>query len=135
MDIDPAIIENPYHNEVMIDGDVKALSSLYALYDGIIACVEQEYEKEETMANHGIERPHLVLYIRPSCPYCTKLINYLKKEHKKIPTKDIGRDKNAATELIRIGGKRQVPCLVINGNALYESSDILNWLKAHKNQY
>ncbi len=32
-------------------------------------------------------------------------------------------------ELIKIGGKPQVPCLVIDGKALYESSDIIEWLK------
>ncbi|QVL58382.1 MAG: glutathione S-transferase N-terminal domain-containing protein [Simkaniaceae bacterium] len=86
------------------------------------------------MASHGVERPHLVLYIRPSCPYCVKVTNYLKKEHKKIPTKDT-RDKNIEKELVRKGGKRQVPCLMVNGKPLYESADILTWLKDHKDQY
>jgi len=31
-------------------------------------------------------------------------------------------------ELIEIGGKGQVPCLVHNGKPLYESTDIINWL-------
>ena len=135
MDIDPAIIEAPYHNEVFIDGDVKALAPLLTLYDGIVACLEEQYEGVNTMRQSSIEKPHLVLYSRSSCPYCKKVTNYLKKEHKKIPIKDIGKDSNAANELVRIGGKRQVPCLVINGKALYESSAIIDWLKAHKNQY
>ena len=32
-------------------------------------------------------------------------------------------------ELIAIGGKQQVPCLVIDGKALYESSDIVAYLR------
>ena len=32
-------------------------------------------------------------------------------------------------DLIRIGGKKQVPCLVINGRALYESEDIIAYLR------
>ena len=32
-------------------------------------------------------------------------------------------------DLIRIGGKKQVPCLVINGRALYESEDIISYLR------
>ena len=32
-------------------------------------------------------------------------------------------------ELVKIGGKSQVPCLVIDGRALYESDDIIEWLK------
>ena len=35
-------------------------------------------------------------------------------------------------ELIKIGGKPQVPCLVIDGKALYESLDIIEWFKRNK---
>ncbi len=135
VDMDPAILEAPYHDEIMIDGEVKALAPLLTLYDGMIACVQEEYQQEESMASHSVERPYLVLYVRNSCPYCTKVTKYLKKERKTIPIKDIGSDRQAAQELVEIGGKRQVPCLVINGKAMYESSDILHWLKKHKNQY
>ena len=135
MDIDPAILEAPYSNEIIIDRDIKALAPFLILYDGMVAYLQEGYEKEESMVSHRLERPHLVLYIRNSCPYCTKVTKYLKKEKKTVPTKDIGKDRQAAHELIQIGGKRQVPCLVINGQALYESSDILHWLKTHKNQY
>ena len=34
-------------------------------------------------------------------------------------------------ELIKIGGKPQVPCLVIDGQALYESDDIIDWIKSN----
>ncbi|MDR2716000.1 MAG: glutathione S-transferase N-terminal domain-containing protein, partial [Coriobacteriaceae bacterium] len=30
--------------------------------------------------------------------------------------------------LIKIGGKKQIPCLVIEGKALYESDDIIAYL-------
>lgn len=127
MDIDPAILEAPYHQEVLVDGDVRGVAPLLALYDGLIACMEAE--------TYSQEKPQLVLYIRPSCPYCRKVTNYLKKEKKSIPTKDIGTDKNALNELIQKGGKRQVPCLMINGKPMYESNDILNWLKNNKSKY
>lgn len=31
----------------------------------------------------------------------------------------------------KIGGKTQVPCLVIDGKPLYESLDIIEWLKTN----
>ena len=34
-------------------------------------------------------------------------------------------------ELITLGGKAQVPCLMINGKALYESDDIIAYLQEH----
>ncbi len=134
MDMDPALIEAPYHHEVVIDGDIKAMAPLLALYDGMIACIEEEYEGEGKMRQNSVE-PHLVLYSRSSCGYCKRVTNYLQQEHKTIPIKDVGRDSNAAKELVRIGGKRQVPCLVINGKALYESSAIIQWLSNHKGEY
>ena len=33
-------------------------------------------------------------------------------------------------DLVRIGGKKQVPCLVINGKPLYESDDIIAYLRS-----
>lgn len=46
-----------------------------------------------------------------------------------IPTKDISQNPDLKDELVTIGGKSQVPCLVINGEALYESDDIIAWLE------
>lgn len=127
MDMDPAILEAPYYDEVMVDSDVKGDALLLARYDGLVACMEAE--------TYTQEKPHLVLYTRPNCPYCRKVTNYLKKEKKSIPTKDIGCDGQVRAELIQKGGKQQVPCLMINGKAMYESNEILNWLKSNKNKY
>jgi glutaredoxin 3 len=77
---------------------------------------------------------NLTLYSNPSCPYCQKVSQYLAKEGKSIPTKNTQNRKNQE-ELLKIGGKSQVPCLIINGKPLYESSDILKWLQTHKNDY
>jgi len=44
-----------------------------------------------------------------------------------IPTKST-MEGNNRSELIAIGGKGQVPCLVIDGKAMYESDDIIVWL-------
>ena len=41
------------------------------------------------------------------------------------------REAGANAELIERGGKRQVPCLFIDGKALYESSDINAWLETN----
>lgn len=43
--------------------------------------------------------------------------------------KDIRKSPASREELLKIGGKSQVPCLVIDGVALYESLDIIKWLK------
>lgn len=45
-----------------------------------------------------------------------------------IPLSDITSNLEAAEKLIEVGGKRQVPCLFIDGKPLYESDDIIAWL-------
>ena len=45
-----------------------------------------------------------------------------------IPLSDITSNPEAAEKLIEVGGKRQVPCLFIDGKPLYESDDIIAWL-------
>ncbi len=69
-----------------------------------------------------------VLYYRKSCPFCQKVLHFMNKYN-------INLDKRETTEpgnqddLIRIGGKKQVPCLVIDGRAMYESDDICDYLR------
>ena len=71
----------------------------------------------------------LTLYHFEGCPYCTRVQNYLTQNHISIPLKDIHQNPAYRDELIRIGGKSQVPCLVIDGKALYESLEIIDWLR------
>ena len=48
-----------------------------------------------------------------------------------IVCRDIIESEEAAKQLVSVGGKRQVPCLFIDGKPMYESQDIINWLEAH----
>jgi glutaredoxin len=51
------------------------------------------------------------------------------KEKINLPMKDTHQNPAYKEELFKIGGKTQVPCLVIDGKAMYESLDIIDWLK------
>ena len=74
----------------------------------------------------------LILYYYPTCPYCRKVTKFIdKNDLDKIELKNINQDQEAEAELIEVGGKRQVPCLFIDGEPLYESDDIINWLKSN----
>lgn len=70
----------------------------------------------------------LTLYIKYGCPYCERVTTYMHENHIEIKTKDVSIPA-VREELIKIGGKKQVPCLVHNGKALYESEDIIKWLR------
>lgn len=73
----------------------------------------------------------LELYYYPECPYCQKVLRALDElgVADAIALKDIHEDGNARKTLIEVGGKQQVPCLFIDGVPLYESDDIVKWLR------
>jgi glutaredoxin len=73
--------------------------------------------------------PQLALYHNVGCPYCQRVKDFLDKAGIEVPMKDIHANPAFRDELIKIGGKPQVPCLVIDGAALYESLDIIDWFK------
>ena len=70
-----------------------------------------------------------ILYFKPTCPYCLKVLSFMRNEDIEMEKRDTWEPANAA-ELVAIGGKPQVPCLVIDGKALYESDDIIAYLRA-----
>jgi glutathione S-transferase len=73
--------------------------------------------------------PDLTLYHFLGCPYCQRVRDFLSKEKISVPMKDTQENPANRDELIKIGGLPQVPCLVIDGKALYESLDIIEWFK------
>lgn len=77
-------------------------------------------------------RPILVLYYKPSCPFSQKVLKFLEKNNLDVPLKNVDEDNKAREELLHLGGKTQVPCLFIDGTPLYESGDIIDWLKEKK---
>ncbi|MFW6030597.1 MAG: glutaredoxin family protein [Halanaerobiales bacterium] len=73
----------------------------------------------------------LELYYFPGCPFCIKVLKFVERNklNEDIILKNIHEDQAYKNELLDIGGKNQVPCLFIDGRPLYESNDIINWLK------
>ncbi|WP_044567100.1 MULTISPECIES: glutathione S-transferase N-terminal domain-containing protein [Anaerococcus] len=73
------------------------------------------------------------LYFKPDCPYCLKVLNFFRENDiEKFPSYNI-EDATCGDEnkkkLEEVGGKVQVPCLVIDGKAMYESDDIIEYAK------
>ena len=69
-----------------------------------------------------------ILYYKPTCPYCLKVLRYMDDEDIQLEMRNTLEGRNAA-DLVAIGGKQQVPCLIIDGQALYESNDIIAYLR------
>lgn len=130
LDIDPALIDAPYYEEAP-----QTFDESFIYFDDMTVALKDDYESQRTTNTPCVEKVTLVLYSRSQCPYCKKVIKFLKSVNKKIPIKDIGKDSSAAKELLKVGGKKQVPCLFINEEPLYESSDIIQWLKDNTDKY
>lgn len=53
----------------------------------------------------------------------------MKRNNIEAEMANIHEDPKNREELIKLGGKEQVPMLLIDGKPLYESEDIISWLK------
>ena len=73
----------------------------------------------------------LELYKFDTCPYCIRVMDAIAELGIEVPMRDTLRDRAAARKLYEVGGKEQVPCLFIDGRPLYESADIVRWLREH----
>ena len=74
----------------------------------------------------------LELFYKESCPFCQKVMRFIDKHElrDKIEFLDIVKDHSAKKRLVDEGGMNQVPCLFIDGKPMYESSDIIEYLKS-----
>ncbi|MFC1510702.1 glutaredoxin family protein [Candidatus Omnitrophota bacterium] len=72
--------------------------------------------------------PTLVLYYSPFCPYCRKVLAFMSEKSIELELKDIGASQENKDTLQSVGGKVQVPCLLIDGKPMYESDVIIAWL-------
>ncbi len=71
--------------------------------------------------------PNITLYYKPTCPFCVKVLTYMEEQDIACEMRNT-LEPGVRDELISIGGKGQVPCLVIDGQPLYESNDIIQYL-------
>lgn len=78
-----------------------------------------------------------ILYYSQFCYFCQKVLIFLRGKKTSIETRNI-HESNHRQELLKGGGKSQVPCLRIeqvfeNNKAeviwLYESDDIIDYIK------
>lgn len=70
------------------------------------------------------------LFIKSFCGYCKKVMDYLDEHSIPYKTIDVSEIANEE-ELLRIGGKNQVPFLLDREKKveMYESNDILEYLR------
>ena len=72
----------------------------------------------------------ITLYINPTCPFCIKTVELAKELGLPLTLKDV-HDVSVAEELVRLGGKKQMPYMTDDEHAvsLYESDEIMKYLQ------
>ena len=70
----------------------------------------------------------LILYYKPTCGYCLKVLRFIEKNNLTVRLKSVSESPALRQELIDLTGNAQVPCLIHDGEILYESEDIIAWL-------
>lgn len=65
-----------------------------------------------------VERPQkrVTVYTTPSCPWCTTVKNYLKKNGIRYSEVDVARDQNAAQDMVGKSGQQGVPQTEVDGS-------------------
>lgn len=72
---------------------------------------------------------NMYLFVKPGCPYCIKVDRFLDQAGIQMEHRSVADPANAQA-LREIGGKVQSPCLIIDGKAMYESDDIIAYLRS-----
>ena len=90
-----------------------------------------EQKNEPTDRNKDI--PELVLYGRSSCPYCVRVDRVIEELgiEDKITRRHTGFGTEWRADLRNRTGSTQVPCLFIDGEPMFESLDIIDWMRAN----
>ena len=85
----------------------------------------------EAMVSLSNQDPHLALYGRMNCPYCVRVYRVMSSLglNDRIENRKTTYGSKWRQDLEYRTGRTQVPCLFINGQALFESLDIIDWLE------
>ena len=73
------------------------------------------------------------LYHRWHCPYSKRVRDFVDENAlgDKIEYLELGEADGAEDKLVEHTGRSQVPCLVVDGEPILESADIVRWLQTN----
>jgi glutathione S-transferase len=74
------------------------------------------------------------LYYKPSCAFSQRVLQMAENLNVTLDLKDVSESEEAMSELMEKGGDSKTPFLVDaeTGVSMYESSDIIDYLREHK---
>ena len=81
-----------------------------------------------------MKHPELILYKMDACPFCRKVVSAIDELGVKVEYKDLDADEENRDKLLADTGRQTVPCLYIDGDPMFESDEIIDWLHQNRNQ-
>lgn len=72
------------------------------------------------------------LFYTQVCPFCEGPKEFIRENNLDVEMINLTKEKKYRAEVLKLGGKMQVPMLAIDDKAMYESRDILAWLEENK---
>jgi len=73
----------------------------------------------------------LILYYRAKCSFSQKVCDYMEQNNIQIHKRDIDKNFMYRLKLQEDAGKMQIPCLLVNGEALFGYDNIIKWFEEH----
>lgn len=71
----------------------------------------------------------LVLYKYDACPFCRRVMAVIEEHALPVVYRDTRENPHYRQQLIELTGKTQVPCLLIDGQPMLESKEIVQYLQ------
>ena len=69
------------------------------------------------------------LFYYDECFFCQKVLREIKNLNIKVSYRHIYEDQTNLQILLEKTGRKTTPCLFINGEPMFESDDIIEWLR------
>lgn len=60
------------------------------------------------------QQPKIVLFSTPTCSWCRRIKEYLRKKKLRFKEIDVSKDRKAAEDMVRKTGQQGVPVVLIN---------------------
>jgi glutaredoxin 3 len=64
------------------------------------------------------QQKRVVVFTTPSCPWCRKTKEYLRKNNIRFKEIDVTKDPSSARDIVRRTGQRGVPVILINNRPI-----------------
>lgn len=101
-----------------VNGELKNVVKGCMTEDYYNSLIKGIYHKSETKNGEEAPQKRVIVYSTPSCPWCTRLKNYLREKNIKFEDVDVAADRSRAEEMQRKSGQMGVPQTDIQGQII-----------------